>query len=64
MHEERGMLGMFDKSKVDLDFAEKLRKESPNQFKTLINMHLSFLLEIETLNEWVNIKFFFFSDAN
>lgn len=45
--------GMFDKSKVDLEFAEKLRKESPNQFKTLINMHLSFLLEIETLNEWV-----------
>lgn len=43
---------MFDKSKVDLDFAEKLRKESPNQYNTLITMHLSFLLDI-TVNEWV-----------
>lgn len=42
---------VFNKAKLDLEFAEKLRKESPTQFSTLIKMHLSFLLD---LNESVN----------
>jgi hypothetical protein len=45
MYEEKGSC-VFDKSKLDLEFAEKLRKESPNQFSTLIKMHLSFLLDL------------------
>lgn len=43
------MNNVFDKAKLDLDFAEKLKKESPTQFLTLIKMHLSFMLE--NLNE-------------
>lgn len=38
---------VFDKAKLDLEFASKLRKESPTQYLTLIKMHLSFLLEFE-----------------
>lgn len=37
---------VFNKAKLDTDFAEKLRKESPTQFTTLIKMHLSFLLDL------------------
>lgn len=37
---------VFNKAKLDVDFAEKLRKESPTQFSTLIKMHLSFLLDM------------------
>lgn len=37
---------VFNKAKLDLEFAEKLRKESPTQFHTLIKMHLSFLLDL------------------
>lgn len=46
---------VFDKDKLDFEFAEKLKKESPTQFNTLIKMHLSFLLD---LNEYVNIIYF------
>ncbi|CRK97579.1 CLUMA_CG010965, isoform A [Clunio marinus] len=37
---------VFNKAKLDVEFAEKLRKESPTQFNTLIKMHLSFLLDM------------------
>lgn len=41
-----GNNNVFDKAKLDVEFAEKLRKESPTQFLTLIKMHLSFLLDM------------------
>ena len=37
---------VFNKAQLDVEFAEKLRKESPTQFTTLIKMHLSFLLDM------------------
>lgn len=42
---------VFDKAKLDADFAEKLRKESPTQYKILIKMHLSFLLDLSENRE-------------
>lgn len=41
-----GNNNVFDKAKLDVEFAAKLRKESPTQFLTLIRMHLSFLLDM------------------
>lgn len=37
---------VFDKAKLDVDFAEKLRKESPTQYTILTKMHLSILLDL------------------
>lgn len=42
---------MFDKEKLNQDLAEKLRKDHPLQLSTLIRMHLSFLLDLNCLNE-------------
>lgn len=39
-------MSVFDKAKLDLDLAEKLRKEVPTQYTVIIKMHLSFLLEL------------------
>lgn len=39
-------MSVFDKAKLDVEFAEKLRNESPTQYITLIKMHLSFLLDM------------------
>lgn len=44
-------MSAFNKTKVDLEFAEKLRKEHPLQFVTLIRMHLSFLLDLNLTAE-------------
>lgn len=35
---------------------EKLRKENYDQFTTLVRMHLSFVLDLNT-DEWVKINF-------
>jgi hypothetical protein len=42
---------MFDKERINQDLAEKLRKDHPLQLSTLIRMHLSFLLDLNCLNE-------------
>lgn len=36
---------VFD-TNLEIQFAEKMRKESKTQFITLVNMHLSFLLDL------------------
>lgn len=43
--------GMFNKFKLDRDFAEKLRLSSPNQYNCLVTMHLSFLLDLNSTDE-------------
>ena len=43
--------GMFNKFKLDRDFAEKLRISSPNQYNCLVTMHLSFLLDLNSTDE-------------
>ncbi|CAO1404509.1 unnamed protein product [Diamesa tonsa] len=42
---------MFNKFKLDRDFAEKLRIASPNQYNCLVTMHLSFLLDLNSTDE-------------
>jgi hypothetical protein len=45
------VINVFDKAKLNQDFAEKLRKEHPMQLITLIKMHLSFLLDLNLSEE-------------
>lgn len=33
---------------TDVALAEKLRREDPEQFHTLVRMHLSFVLDLQT----------------
>lgn len=45
------VINVFDKAKLDQSFADRLQKEHPMQYSTLINMHLSFLLDLNCLND-------------
>ena len=39
---------------LDQDIAKKMKKQNPDQFITLVRMHLSFQLDLHT-DEWVFI---------
>ncbi|XP_044738330.1 rho GTPase-activating protein 19 [Chrysoperla carnea] len=38
----------FDNSYSDIKLAEKIKRENPEQFHTLVRMHLSFVLDLQT----------------
>lgn len=38
----------FDNSYSDTKLAEKIKRENPEQFHTLVRMHLSFVLDLQT----------------
>lgn len=45
------VVNMFDKGRLNQDLADKLRKDHPLQLITLVRMHLSFLLDLNCLND-------------